>query len=781
MEQQEKPSADKQAEPVKINVPPPTKTSEKKNFFRRAVKFCFIFALRTFLLVSMIAILAGACAWFVFLRAFNAQRISDFITEEIQTRLGRPVMISSLDLAFINTLELKGFSVIDTEGEPGKTLVSAESVTLKFKIASLLDKQLEIEEITFNAPRFNIVRRADGSYNIPQITPSRSQSVYTSGTGDKFTVTLNNWTIRDGVISYKDLRTGDTHALYGLNLHFEKLRFNELSRFTLNMIVRNQWGDNISDLEIKGDGHVNFADFKWTSFILRSVKVQAYLFSKPLEITLDLDNLLSPYFKIDAKIPAFTSKDLSLFHLENKDFSVPRSTLFAQGRLTNNYQQIKLTQAVFSADDVKLTTSGTVNLADSYQVDLKGSTNTFVITGKEKFFPPLKPYKIKGKGSLSAHVTRSGGKYRVPLFTVGLEKASGEAYTFPLKDVTGEFQAKDNFSDLYLHATDGQVTVARSVFDKLDISGSWRKGSLYANIDSALLNNVPFKMNLTVDKLKDPNRKIRTNIHWKHLDPMAFIETVKDFVDVISPLVHAGPPNPEVTGDLAWLRNFRDRLPNFMPNLEGTLSADTFSSEVLSGNEFNAELQLKGLSAGAKDLSGTIKSQLKGGVIHQMEKLAEEQEALNVTFQPFIIMNRMERAGTFKVGKVLKDVAFDDLAASVEFEKGNMNIRNSYTVGPTISAAVSGWTDWVKETFDLTIWTMFNNTSRHGALAENLTDESGDPALAFRVNQAMTKPKLEMLRAKKAGKTIKSAQAKGVETDFHTARDFVKGEFHAKK
>lgn len=781
METKDQPAAETKLPLEKKASAPNNTPPEKKSVWRRAVKFCFIFVLRTFLLVSMISILAGAFGWFIFLRAFNAQRISDFITEEIQNRLGRPVMISSLDLAFINTLELKGFSVIDTKGEPGKTLMSADSVTLKFKLAPLLDKQLEIEEITFNAPRFNIVRLAEGGYNIPQITPSEKKSVYTSGTGDKFAVTLNNWAIRDGVISYKDFRTGDTHALYGLNLHFEKLHFNELSRFTMNMIVRNQWGENISDLEIEGAGQVNFADFDWTSFALRSVKARAYLFSKPLEITFDLDNLRTPYFKIDAKVPAFASKDLSLFHLENVDFSVPKSELSAQGRWLNNYQQIKLTQGTVTADDVKVTASGTFNLTDPYQVDLKASTNTFLITGKEKFLPFLKPYKIQGKGSLSAHITRTDGKYRLPLFTVNVQQADGEVYTFPLKDVTGEFQAKDNFSDLYLHATDGQVTVARSVFDKLDISASWRKGNLYANIASCTLNEVPFKMNLTVEKLKNKNRNIRTNMHWKHLDPMAFIGTVQDFVDVISPLVHAGPADPEVTGELAWLRNFRDRLPNFMPNLAGTLSADTFASDILSGNAFNAELDLTGLKAGAQELSGVLKAQLKGGVIHQMEKWAEEQEALNVTFQPFIIMNRMERAGSFKVGKVLKDVAFDDLAASVTLENGHMNISNAYTVGPTISAAVSGWTDWVKETFDLTIWTMFNNTSRHGALAENLTDESGSPALAFRVYQSMTKPKLDMLRAKKAGQTIQAAQEKGVETDFHTAQDFVKGEFHAKK
>ena len=76
---------------------------------------------------------------------------------------------------------------------------------------------------------------------------------------------------------------------------------------------------------------------------------------------------------------------------------------------------------------------------------------------------------------------------------------------------------------------------------------------------------------------------------------------------------------------------------------------------------------------------------------------------------------------------------------------------------------------------------MFTNTSRSGALAENLTDESGNPALAFRVSSSMLKPKLEMLRAKKTGQNIRTAQQQGLKTEFKAAQEFIQGDFHAKK
>ena len=111
-----------------------------------------------------------------------------------------------------------------------------------------------------------------------------------------------------------------------------------------------------------------------------------------------------------------------------------------------------------------------------------------------------------------------------------------------------------------------------------------------------------------------------------------------------------------------------------------------------------------------------------------------------------------------------------------------MIVNNAFTQGPVISAAVSGWVDWVRETFELVIWTMFTPaSSKGGILAENLTDESGNPALAFKVSSSMLKPRVEMLRAKKTNEQIESARKRGLRTDFNKSREFLKGEFHAKK
>ncbi len=766
-----------------------TRTRAKRRLFlrrtKRITKASALTAWRLVLFTLMLLLLLMCVAWVVFVRAFNAQNLSERIAYQLQRQLNRPVKVGSIHLKFLNEIELKDFSILDTVGEPGKPLVSANSVTLSYDILPLFERKVVIREVTLNAPRFNLVRTKTGVYNVADIKLSRAKKAEPQGAvqeGDKYEVSIEDWGIKNGVISFKDLETDEAHSIYGLNASFDHLRFNELSHFEMGMILRNQWQERISEMEIEASGQINFADFNWKDFSLRDVKTQVFMFQQPVDITLDLDDVTAPVFTLTASAPAFEGKDVSIFGEKIGAFAVPASTLIVQGNITDEYQRLKITQLNAKADDVELSASGVADFSkEPFTMQADFSTNFFTLPGKERYWKPLQKYGLAGKGSASGSIARAQGVFSLPLLVLQAQQVAGDFYGFKVTGASGTFQAKNNFSDLYARTTSGKVQIARSTFDKLQLSGSWRKGNLYAYIASSQLNEEPLKMNVTVNNLKSDARRINTHLYFKNFDPMAFIETVKDFVTVITPLTKHTEGKLEVTGELAWLRNFRDRLPDFMPSFSGTLSADAFSSTVLTAHNFQAEFDFTGMQAGAKKLSGPLDIRVQDGVIHQMEKLAAEQEALNVTFQPFIMMHRMERAGSFSVGRVLTDVKVTELGASVLFNNGAMKINNAYSVGPTMSASVSGDTDWVKELFDLTIYTMFTNTSKSGVLAENLTDESGNPALAFRVSSSMTKPKLEMLRAKKAGKTIRTAQEKGVNTDFSKATKFIQGEHHATK
>ena len=295
---------------------------------KRLSKASALTATRLVLFAVMVLLLLLCVAWIFFVRAFNAQHISEVITQTLQQKLNRPVMISSLHLKYLNTVELKGFYVLDTYGEPGKPFLAADSVTLAFDILPLLDGKLVIREVSLNAPRFNLVRSKEGLYNVPRVEM-------------KITVSVEDWRIKEGVFSFKDLVSGAAHALYGVNAKFENLRFDDLSRFELSMMLRNQWQEKISEIEIDATGHINLADFNWREFALRSVKTQVYLFKTPIELELDADNMVEPHFKLTLAAPSFSAQDVSLFGVDKMQFAVPASTIKAEGALTENYRKLQ--------------------------------------------------------------------------------------------------------------------------------------------------------------------------------------------------------------------------------------------------------------------------------------------------------------------------------------------------------------------------------------------------------------------------------------------------------
>lgn len=762
-----------------------TSLKEKRPWWARFLLKGTALFFRTLLFTIMLLMLLGAGLWVFVINMFNAQRLSEQLTQYLQRQLGRPVVVASLNLKFLNTVELHGFAVLDDRVQPGDPLLSAESVSIRYKLLPLLEHRLEIEEVTLNKPRINILRAENGETNVPKLKSDPAQSSFISErTGQRIEVSIEDWNIKEGVLSYKDLGAGVSHAVYGLNAHFYHLRLDKLSRFRLHTVLRNRWGGNISDLEIRGTGQINLADFDWTRFALRNFKTQVYAFKKPVSLTVDLDNLRTPFFTVRAKVPAFDNQDLSVFYKDLPLFNVPAATVTARGALGKGYTKLKLDEVAVSSDNLVASSSGMLDFsAQPFSADLQMHTEWNNLAVLSNRWPALEKFKLSGEGKIvSAQIKRVNGKYEMPLIEFAAKNAKGSFWGFEADSVSGILRAKKNWTDLYAQLTDGHVQVAKSSFDKLKLTASYRGGDVYGYISSGLLNKVPLKLRLSIDNIKSKKRKINTSLYLKHFEPMPFIDVVFDFAEVISNI--GGKPSasaPVQTGDLAWMRNFRDRLPQFMPNFSGTLYADTFSSTVLSGNRFNAEFDFTGLLPGGKDLNGTLDLKLEEGIIHQMEKLAEEQQVLNVTFTPFIMLHRMERSGSFKVGEVLKDVAVDEMAASVDFKNGTMIINNAFTQGPVISAAVSGWVDWVRETFELVIWTMFTPRSKRGILAENLTDESGNPALAFKVSSSMLKPRLEMLRAKKTNEQIQSARKRGLRTNFKKSRDFVKGEFNAKK
>ncbi len=773
--------------------------------------------IKTLFFAMLFFMVLGAAGWFFFIKYVNEDAVSMLLSKKLQEVFDRPVVMGKVDLKFFNSIQIEGLRILGGEVAPEQDFFSAGKVTIRYNPLPILKQQLVIEEVSIEEPKVFIIVDPDGRNNVPQIRLSSSepsvkdasaQQKVPGGTlkiaGRDFSLKIKDWSLERGLVTFNNRQTNVSHTVYDVNTRFDELNFDALSPFKLSFVLRNSYKDKIMETVLRGSGRVNLAGFKWHKFAVRSLNMDVLYFKTPIKITADFDNLRTPFISCTAKLPAVTEADLSLFTDELKGINVPASTIKASAVLKKKYQYLSLDKFNLIADDLNITAKATATFDKPFSADFSVKAVPFTLDTKSKMYAPLAKYNLKGKASVETKGAYKEGKlsfsgtsgeltdFSLKQGTIFIQSVSGpfkvkdmavekgkftfsdidgtlnnssaKIGNFNIQNVTADVKINKWYSDMSANIKTGGLKLGDTQFTEVKGTASFKKNTLSADVKSAKVNGIPIKLDTDILNFNsDKRRQINSKFYFETLDPMGVVDIVYDFVVAIT---NKKTFKQEYEGDMAWLRNFRAGLPWFMPNFKGVIIADNFKSSVASGTNFNAEFDLKNMVSGMKKLNGKIDARMEKGTIYQLEKKAAEEKVLGVAFQPFIIMHRMEKAGSFKVGTVLRDVQYDVVYASTDFENGNMNIVNAYMDGKTMGVKAAGWVDWVFETMDLTIWTIFRNASRSGALAENLTDASGVPALSFRIKNTMDKPGVEMLKARKASEEIKKAKEYPSRTNF---------------
>lgn len=751
-------------------------TKKIMNNFFKVAKFTVKNVIRSLFFISLVVIIFICIGWFLLVRYFNAHNFGQMVANGVQQYFGKPVVIGEIKLASLNSVEIKDFKIIDDRLEEYEEFISVDDLIVHYDLSSLLTNRVIIEEVVLNRPLIHIIKDENDLYNIQPLLSSSQQSKegqqfnIKSFSGQNIEVVIEDWIVKDGTFAYKDLKTKVSHSLSGFNAHFLNLKFNESSDFTSDFIVRNHIEDKIIETAFSLKGKVNLANFDAEKMALTDTEGTIKLFKKPLDFKINLNNFISPVIAASFNIPSFGYEDVSLFYDKPFKAKYPAFTANAQVFLGDNFSKLTLNNLQIKNNNLSVQAQGNFDFAaQSGKITYK--TKEFDIA-KQTFLTFLKPYKLSGNLTVQGALNYNQGKLIWPSFKANLNKVNAFISNFTIEQAKGTFEAKDNFDYMTATVQDGIFKVGRQVISEIKGTTTleYSKQNFYAQVYDTMLNDKKMKMSVAISNVASPEkRRIKTLIYTSVFEPLEIFDLTQDFVVALSD----GTNQPQKEeGSLAWLHNFKKNIPKFMPNFSGSLYAEELKTPIIYGKDFYAEFTLENLLPGMEKLNGKIETSLKDGIIYKLQEAAERQQALGIAFQPFVIMNNMERAGSFKMSKVLKDTPVEIVNASTEFINGRMYINNSYLDGKVIAATIGGWVDWFKEDFDLDIYTMFKNTSKRGVLSENLTDESGDPALAFRTYKTMKDPAVQMKSPKKTGQKIKEAHEKGLETDFKQIEEF---------
>ncbi len=746
-----------------------------KNSFK-FLKFVTRNLIRSLFLISLVIIIVVCIGWFLLVRYFNAHNLGQIIVNSLQANFARPVVISEIKLASLNSVEIKGLKIINEQMDDYNEFISVDDLIIKYDLVPLLKNQVLINEIVLNSPVIHVIKDEQGIYNTQDLAVASQESQQgqkfnvQSLSGKNWEVIIEDWVIKNGTFAYKDLKTKTAHSLNGFNAHFLNLKFNDLTDFSSDFVVRNRIDEKIAETQISMEGKINLANFKPEEISFSDTEGLIRFLKKPINFTFNLKNFTAPEIDASFSVPAFSYEDVSLFYKKPFKEKYPAFNVNFKASLEDNFTKLAVSNLQVKSKNLTVQGQGNFDFTSkSGQATYK--TKEFDIT-KQTFLTFLNPYKLSGKLLVQGKLLYNKGKISAPTFKADLNKVNAFIRNFTIEEAKGTFEARDNFDYMTATVQDGIFKVGRQIISEIKGTTTleYSKQNFYAQIYDTMLNDKKMKMSVAISNVASPRkRRIKTLIYTSAFDPLEIFDLTEDFVIALS----NGKSNPQrEEGSLAWLHNFKNNIPKFMPNFSGSLYAEELKTPIIYGKDFYAEFALENLLPGMNKLNGKIEASLKDGIIYKLQEAAERQQALGIAFQPFVIMNNMERAGSFKMSKVLKDTPVEIINASTNFTNGRMKINNFYLDGKVIAATIDGWVDWHKEDFDLDIYTMFKNTSKRGVLSENLTDESGEPALAFRTYKTMKDPAVQMKSPKKTGKKIKEAHAKGLETDFKQIEEF---------
>lgn len=750
-----------------------------KNSFT-VIKLFIKNGIRVLFFICLILIILSSISWFIFIKYFNAHNLGTSIVNALQENLGRSVIIKEVKLASLNKVEIKGLKIIDTQSEDYNEFISVDNLMVRYELAPLLQNRVEIKEVILKNPVIHIIKNEQGIYNTHDIVltgqSSRQGQKFNvkSFSGKNFEVIIEDWIIKNGTFAYKDLQAQTSHSLSGFNAHFIDLKFNDFTDFSSDFVVRNRVEEKIVETEIFLNGKINFADFKASDMSIADAKGKIHFLKEPLPFTLSISDFTAPQIEASFQVPSFSYEDISLFYKKPFKEVYPAFNVNLKADLKDNFSNLTVSKLEVKNKNLTVNAKGSFNFAEmSGQATYK--TKEFDIT-KLTYLTFLKPYKLAGKLLVQGQLNYNQSKLTAPSLKADLNNVNAFISNFTIEEAKGIFEAKDNFDYMTAKVQDGIFKVGRQTISQIKGTTTleYSKQNFYAQVYDTLLNDKTMKMSVAISNVANPQkRRIKTLIYTTVFEPLEIFDLTEDFVIA---LANGKSEREKEEGSLAWLHNFKNNIPKFMPNFSGSLYAKELKTPIVYGKDFYAEFSLENLLPGMNKLNGTIEAELKEGIIYKLQEAAERQKALGIAFQPFVIMNNMERAGSFKMSKVLKDTPFDIMDASVGFTNGKMKVNNFYVDGNVLAATLNGWVDWYKESLDLDIYTMFKNTSKRGVLSENLTDESGEPALAFRTYKTMQDPAVQMRSPKKTGKNIQAARQKGLDTKFTQIAEFIGAE-----
>ncbi|MBI4371332.1 MAG: AsmA family protein [Elusimicrobia bacterium] len=686
--------------------------------------------------VLLLAAVLLAAAAGVYLRwALDAQQVKALAVEQLAALLGREVSIESLDLA-PRGVRVRGLRV--RGARPGAAdLLSCGSALVTVRLAPLLRRRLEFGAVRLESPRISLTRDAAGAWSVADLFGSSDAASGAGRGGLPLALAAAETVVEDGVLLVDDRLRGRRIALQGLRLSVRGFDADQPFPVEASFLSEARLGARSLRTQVAVAGRVDLAGLRLSSAtaalsLLRveaggavvsgqarvwdftSPRVEAEIFAPPLgpavwrrllgrDVPLSLPAVR---WAVRAAWPA-----PGLLDLEKLAAATPAGSFSATG--------------VFDAAAAEPTLS------------LEASAHDADLGRAAAWYAPWAGRGIAGRADGRLSVTGWPGRLQAREGALTLRGFGAAWNGRRVRDLSLDASAGDEFSRAQVSVSSGHVEALGSSFDDLSVALSVKDQDLSVERFALNWEGARVRLRARVARLSAPKEVLLSGsvdaLSWERAQRL--VETARAEISTRP----AGAPEAERR---PWVSLFKYAIPRGFPDTAGHLRVGEVTHANFWCRDVDLIWSLKGVTPALDRVSGEGRLSFGPGRVKDIPAVQDANAFLRVVFLPFVYMHRMNSLSVFSTATAYpKTLDFDRIEGEYGVTRGVAVTRYFHVDSGQLAAYAEGSADFGRERVEMDILTRLSGF--RGALPEWWVDESGRPAIGFRVAGDLGRPDLQ--------------------------------------
>ena len=337
------------------------------------------------LVVLVVAAVVGAL-WYV---------DGSVVSKQVSDKTGRPFSLDKdMDMTYYPWagFKLSNVSMGNPSDYKEKTFVSMKSMEVRVKLLPLLSKNIQVKRLVIDEPHITLIKKKDGAGNWEGIGgEQKAETKESGGMPSLGGFYVGECAIRNGLITFIDESTGETHKIENLNFEAKDISLDKPLDLTFSALLDQKPVSAKGSIGLSGGmpgkGTVPL------SFVLKALD--------QLEVKLEgnvVDPASDPKFDMTLNVAPFSPKKLlasigEKLPMETADPNVLEHVAVAM-KIKGDPKAVNVSDGLFELDDSKLTFSASVKEPEKPNVQFEMALDKI---DADRYLPPPSEKPVEEK------------------------------------------------------------------------------------------------------------------------------------------------------------------------------------------------------------------------------------------------------------------------------------------------------------------------------------------------------------------------------------------------